>query len=151
MANKAPPTPPPGGAHGGQPHYPPPGSVGGFPQAVATDSPETQRNVGMLAHLIPLIAAVVTSGMLGFVASIVVYVIYKDRGEFVRVTTANALNIQLTMLVAIAISIPLMFVLVGILTALAAIITAIALHIIGAMKASKGELWMPPLTYPFVK
>lgn len=131
--------------------YPPQGAIGGLPQGPALDPPETQRNLGMFAHLIPIIVAVLTSGALSFVAALVVYLVYKDRGDFERITATNALNIQLTLLVAIVISLPLMLVLVGFLTAFLAVIAAITLHIIGAVRASKGELWTPPLTYPFVK
>ena len=36
-------------------------------------------------------------GLLGFVGSLVVYLLYKERGDFVRRHAANSLNIQITM------------------------------------------------------
>jgi hypothetical protein len=52
--------------------------------------------MGTLAHAIPLVAMVVSAGFLGFVASLVLYVMYKDRGPFARENAANSLNIQIT-------------------------------------------------------
>ncbi len=42
-------------------------------------SPSEERTMGMLAHAIPLVAMVVSAGVLGFVASLGLYLIYKDR------------------------------------------------------------------------
>ena len=72
--------------------------------------------MGTLSHAIPLVAMVVSAGTLGFVASLVLYVIYKDRGPFVRENAVNSLNIQITTGIVLLISIPLMFVLIGFLT-----------------------------------
>ena len=40
-------------------------------------------------------ATVLSGGFLGFVAALVMYLIYRDRGPFVRAHSANALNIQI--------------------------------------------------------
>jgi uncharacterized protein len=116
----------------------------------ATVSASEERTMGMLAHAIPLVAMVVSAGLLGFVASLVLYLIYKDRGPFARENAANSLNIQITTGIVLLISIPLIFVLVGIFTALAAIVVAFVLHLIGAIKAHHGEWWRPPMTLRLV-
>lgn len=113
-------------------------------------SPSEERTMGMLAHVIPLVAMVVSVGTLGFVASLVLYFIYKDRGPFVRENAVNSLNLQITTGIVLLISIPLMLVLVGFLTFLAALVAAFVLHLIGAMKANRGEWWRPPLTLRLV-
>src|SRR5215468_220742 len=79
-------------------------------------SPAEERTMGTLAHAIPLVAMVVSAGLLGFVASLIVYLVYKDRGPFVRENAANSLNIQITMGIVLLVSIPLMLILVGFLT-----------------------------------
>ena len=58
-------------------------------------SPSEERTTGMLAHGVALGATVLSGGFLGFVAALVMYLIYRDRGPFVRRHSANALNIQI--------------------------------------------------------
>ena len=113
-------------------------------------SPGEERNLGTLAHAIPLVAMVVSVGFLGFVASLVMYLLYKDRGPFVRENAANSLNIQITVGIVLLVSLPLMLILVGVVTFLLAIVLAFVLHLIGAMKANRGEWWRPPMTIRFV-
>ena len=106
--------------------------------------------MGTVAHAIPLVAMVVSAGLLGFVASLVLYLIYKDRGPFARENAANSLNIQITTGIVLLVSIPLMLILVGFLTYGIAIVVAFVLHLIGALKANRGEWWRPPFTLRFV-
>jgi hypothetical protein len=113
-------------------------------------SPSEERTMGMLSHAIPLVAMVVSAGTLGFVASLVLYLIYKDRGPFVRENAANSLNIQITTGIVLLVSIPLMLVLVGFLTFAVALVVAFVLHLIGAIRASRGEWWRPPMTLGLV-
>jgi uncharacterized protein len=116
----------------------------------ATVSPSEERTMGMLAHAIPLVAMVVSAGTLGFVASLILYLIYKDKGPFVRENAANSLNIQITTGIVLLISIPLMLILVGFLTWGIALVVAFVLHLIGALKANRGEWWRPPATLRLV-
>ena len=114
--------------------------------------PQQQRTWGMLSHLIPLIAMVVSAGLLGFVGSLIIYVMYKDRGDFVRQHAANSLNIQILTGIVIVLSWPLILLLgFGLLTWGLAIVAAFVLHIIGALRANEGQHWTPPMTPQFVK
>jgi uncharacterized Tic20 family protein len=113
-------------------------------------SPAEERTMGTLAHGIPLVAMVVSAGLLGFVASLVLYLMYKDRGPFARENLANSLNIQITTGIVLLVSLPLMLVLIGFLTFGIALVIAFVLHVIGALKANRGEWWRPPLTPRFV-
>jgi uncharacterized Tic20 family protein len=92
----------------------------------------------------------VSAGTLGFVASLILYLIYKDKGPFVRENAANSLNLQITTGIVLLISIPLMLVLIGFLTFAAAIVVAFVLHLIGALRANRGEWWRPPMTLRLV-
>jgi uncharacterized Tic20 family protein len=118
------------------------------PQAISATE---ERNVAMISHLIPIGAMVLSAGLLGFVGSLVVHLIYKDRGPFVRHNTVNSLNIQITMGIVILVSFPLMLVLIGFLIYPAAFVVAVILHIVGAVKANAGQWWTPPFTPRFVK
>jgi len=115
-----------------------------------TVSPAEERTMGMMAHAIPLVAMVVSAGLLGFVASLILYLIYKDRGPFARENAANSLNVQITTGIVLLVSIPLMLVLIGFVTFGLALVAAFVLHLIGAIKANRGEWWRPPMTLRLV-
>ncbi|MCF6379644.1 DUF4870 domain-containing protein [Nocardioides KLBMP 9356] len=124
----------------------------GYHGGPATMSPQDERTWGAISHAGALVAMICSAGFLGFVASIVVYAIHKDRGPFVRAHAANSLNVQITMFIWIVVSIPLILLLgLGLLTLVAAPFVAGLLHVIGAIKAYNGEWWNPPLTPRFVK
>ena len=132
----------------GQPTY---GQQPG-PYAQPTISPSEERTWGMLGHLSAIVAMVFSAGVAGFLGSLVIYLIFRDRGPFVRAHAANSLNVQITMLIWIVVSFPLILLLgLGLLTLIAAPIVAFVLHLIGGIKAYQGEWWNPPLTPRFVK
>lgn len=122
-----------------------------YAQHQSSISPSQERTLGTIAHGVPLIAMVLSAGLLGFVGSLVIYLMYKDRGPFVRAHAANSLNVQIITGIVLLVSIPLMFVLVGFVTYPLALVFAFVLHLLGAVKANKGEWWNPPMTPRFVK
>ena len=131
--------------YGQQPDYRAPGHAPAM-------SPQDERTWGAIAHGAALVAMILSAGFLGFLGSLAVYIVHKDRGPFVRAHAANSINVQITMFIWIVISIPLILLLgLGLLTLIAAPFVAGLLHIIGAMKAYQGEWWNPPLTPRFVK
>jgi uncharacterized Tic20 family protein len=114
-------------------------------------TPDQERTWGTISHVVPLVAMVLSAGTLGFVGSLVIYLIYKDKGPFVRAHAANSLNIQIITGIVLLISIPLMLVLVGFVTYAIALVVAFVLHLIGAIKANNGAWWNPPMTPRFVR
>ncbi|HSO64221.1 MAG TPA: DUF4870 domain-containing protein [Ornithinibacter sp.] len=139
--------PPPGQQPPPQPYGAPPGQ-----QLVPTPmTPSEERTWGMAAHGIPLIALVLSAGALSFVAALVTYIVVRDRGPFVRHHAANALNIQIIAGIVMLVSLPLMIVLIGFVSFVAAWVFAVVVHIIGAVKANNGEWYTPPMTPQFVK
>jgi len=114
-------------------------------------SPAEERTLGSIAHGVPLVAMVLSVGVLGFVASLVVYLLYKDRGPFVRANAANSLNVQIITGIVLVVSVPLMFVLVGFLTYGIALVFAFVLHLVGLLKAYRGQWWKPPMTPRFMR
>jgi uncharacterized Tic20 family protein len=113
-------------------------------------TPSQERTLGAIAHGVPLIAMVLSAGLLGFVGSLVIYLMYKDRGPFVRAHAANSLNVQIITGIVLLISLPLMLLLIGFLTFGLALVFAFVMHLLGAMKANNGEWWNPPMTPRFV-
>ena len=110
-----------------------------------------QRSVATIVHVVPGAALVLSAGLLGFVASLVIYLVYKDRGAYVRRQAANSLNVQIMTLVYLIVSVVLMLVLIGFLLYGIVLVWAFVLHVIGAVRANRGEAWDPPLTPRFVK
>ncbi len=135
--------------HSQVPRQGPPGYQ--VPSSPPHMTPDQERNWATLAHVIPLVAMVLSAGTLGFVGSLVVYLLYKDRGPFVRAHAANSLNIQIITGIVLLISFPLMLLLVGFVTFGAAVVFAFVVHIIAAMKANQGEWYRPPMTPNWVK
>ena len=109
-----------------------------------------ERNLGTIAHITPLVLMIVSGGLAGFLGSLVVYLYAKDRGDFARRYAASALNVQIIVCIAAAISYVLMLVLIGFLTLPLVILFGLVVHVIGAVKANKGELYEPPFTPKFV-
>src|SRR5699024_1426078 len=145
--------PPAGQGQPGEQAYPQPGQP--VPQRygppLAPMSPGQERTLGMVAHLVPAVLLPLSAGTLGFVASLVIYLIYKDRGPFVRQHSANSLNVQIITAILLLLSLPLMFLLVGFITYPLVIVVATVIHVIGAVKANNGEWWVPPLTPSMVR
>ena len=110
-----------------------------------------ERTWGMAAHVVALAAMALSAGLLGFLGSLVIYLMYRDRGPFVRQHAANSLNVQITTGIIVLVSIPLMFVLVGFVTFAYAMVFALVVHIVGAVKATNGQWYDPPLTWRFVR
>lgn len=114
-------------------------------------SPSEQRITGVLAHVIPGAALVLSAGTLGFFGSLVIYLLYKDRGDFARQHAANSLNAQIATLIGLVVSGILMLVLIGFITYPLVIVWAVVIHVVGAVKANNGELWDPPMVPRFVR
>lgn len=131
----SPPPPPPAPAYGQQPYQPVP------------MSPADQRTWAILTHLSPFVAAITA---LSFLGPLILYIIFKDRGAFIRHHSAEALNFQLTMWIGLLISFPLMLVGIGFLTAGAIGLAMLVCHILGAIAASEGRDYRYPFTIRFV-
>ncbi|MHB1475865.1 MAG: DUF4870 domain-containing protein [Dermatophilaceae bacterium] len=106
--------------------------------AQAPVSPSDARMWSLVAHLGGI--------FFGFIPSLIIYVMFKDRDPFVRRHAAQALNFQIILAIIYAVSFPLMAIGIGFLTWAAAWICAVVFGSIAAMAANKGEEY----TYPLV-
>jgi len=97
----------------------------------------------MLAHLGGII--------LYFLSGLIVWLVYKDRDQFVGDQAKEALNFQLTLLIGYLISIPLMFVAIGFVTYPLIAIVGLVFSIIGGLAANKGEAYRYPFALRLVK
>lgn len=138
---------------------------------------EPNRNdmqLAMWVHLIGLVSLL--SGFLGLIGTLIFYFVNKDRHNFVRQHAGQALNFQLTyFLVGLVIAaftvgslvssfagiardttpVPTAGMFAGFgLVAIVGIgiwICNLAICIIAAMKANKGETWRNPIAIPFIR
>lgn len=114
-------------------------------------SPHQERSLAVLTHVISGAAMVLSAGTLGFIGSLVIYLLYRDRGPFVRHHAANAVNVQLTALIGLVVSGLLMLVLVGFVTYPLVVVAAVVIHVVAAVRANAGEWYDPPFTIRFVR
>jgi uncharacterized protein len=120
-------------------------------EAPATLTPEQERTWATVTHAIAGGAMILSAGTLGFVAALVIYLVYKDKGPFVRQHAADAVNIQLNALLWAIVGVILALVLIGFAILFVIPFVATVLHVIGAIKAYNGEIHWSPLTIRFVK
>jgi uncharacterized Tic20 family protein len=105
---------------------------------VATTPSIDDRNLAMLAHLLGIVS--------GFVGALIIWLMKKDQSAYVDEQGKEALNFQITMLIAFVGAWILMFILIGML-----LIANLVLCIIAAVAASKGEHYKYPLAIRVLK
>lgn len=86
-----------------------------------------------------------------FIPALVAYLVFKDRGPFIRQHSATALNFQLTMLIGAVIGTVLTIILIGFLILAAISIVIVVFSIIAAIAANGGQYYRYPLAIEFVK
>ena len=109
---------------------------------------QEERTWGMLAHLSALVQFL---GVPSIVGPLVVWLVKKDTMPFVNDQGKEALNFQITVLIAAIISAALICVVVGIFMLIAVGLYALIFSIIAAVKANEGVAYRYPLTIRLVK
>ncbi len=120
----------------GQPAY-------GAPAPAVPLSQSDERLWATLSHV---------GGILfGFLAPLIIWLVFKDRSRFVEDQGKEALNFQILVTIAYIVGSILIFVIIGFFILLAAWILAIVFGIQGAIRANKGEAYRYPLNWRIVK
>lgn len=158
--------PAPGQVPPGAPQYgqQPPGQpgYGAAPTVTNEMAPDQQRLWAVLAHLSPLVAALLGlasagSFYTGWLGPLVIFLVLKDRGIFVRRQAAEALNLQILFTVVYLVGIVLGFVtltigfiiIVPILIVLG--IVVLVFQILAAVKANQGIDYRYPVSWRLVR
>lgn len=152
-------TPPGGAGYTPFPHAPGPDAYGssyGFAGSGGYGAPsDSDRSLAAVAHVATLIGALVSVGWLGFVVPLVMWFLYKDRSPFVRQAAAGAFNFNIGMWIANAVAWILFITVIGIPIALViwavAGIMSIVCHILGTLRAMKGETFRYPFQLPILR
>ncbi len=110
---------------------------------------ETERVVSIFAHLSAIIAAIVSVGWLSILGPLIVYAVYKDRSPLVRSAAAGAFNFNLAIWAMIVLGWICVFTVIllpiGIILWVIAGVAGLVCHLIGSVRASRGQLY----AYPF--
>ena len=101
------------------------------------------RNLAMLAHLLGIVS--------GFVGALIIWLIKKDQSAYVDELGKEALNFQITMLIAFVGAWILVFVLIGALLFPLLLVVNLVFCILAAVAASKGEHYRYPFAIRLLK
>ena len=112
--------------------------------------PKEVRNWAMGSHMIALVG-LLGNGLGFLVGPLIVWLVKRDDHPFIDEQGKEAVNFQITMMGAIIICIPLIFVAIGIVLMPLIGIFDVVLTIIAGVKAANGEHWRYPLTIRFIK
>jgi uncharacterized Tic20 family protein len=118
----------------------------GAEQPVSPGQPEISKdakNMAMLCHLLAIFT--------GFLGPLIIWLIKKDDTPFVDDQGKEALNFQITVLIAMIVSGLLTFLCIGFILMPAVGIVDLVFCILAAIKASKGEAYRYPVNIRFIK
>lgn len=110
---------------------------------VAQTPSNDDRNLAMLAHLLGIVS--------GFVGALIIWLIKKDQSVFIDEQGKEALNFQITVMIAFVGSWILMFVLIGMLLMPLILIGNLVFCILAAVAVSKGEHYKYPFAIRLLK
>lgn len=129
------PTPPPA---------PPQGAPAGAPQPVAAAPLSQEQDVqwASFAHL---------GGIVGFLPSLIIWLVFKDRGSFTNAEAKEALNFQITIVFAYIVGSILTVILVGAFIVWAAWIVSVVFSIIAFLKVKDGQHYRYPFAIRLIK
>lgn len=114
------------------------------PQAApAAPLTETEdRQWASFAHL---------GGIVGFLPSLIIWLVFKDRGAFTNTEAKEALNFQITIAIVYIIGSILTVIVIGPLISLAAAIVSVIFSIIAFLKAKDGVAYRYPFALRLIK
>ncbi|WDI44218.1 DUF4870 domain-containing protein [Bremerella sp. P1] len=111
----------------------------GHTQEVTQDD----RNMALLCHILGLLTNVF--------GPLILWILMKDKSPFVDFHGKQAINFQITLILAYMASGVMMCVYIGILLAMATFAIQVIFTILPAMKAYEGERYVIPVAIPFLR
>lgn len=110
---------------------------------VAQTPNNDDRNLAMLAHLLGIVS--------GFIGALIIWLIKKDQSAFIDEQGKEALNFQITMLIAFVVAGMLMVILIGALLMPLLFVANLVFCILAAVAVSKGEHYRYPVAIRLLK
>lgn len=119
------------------------------PSSVSGSLSQEDRNWGLIAHLSALSGLIIPFGSV--LGPLIVYLVKKDQSAFGTDCAKEALNFNLTMVIAAIVCALLWLVFIGILLSVVLFFFWLVLTILAAVRASEGTVYRYPATIRFVK
>ena len=110
---------------------------------------ETERNWAMLCHLSAFAGYFFPFG--GIIGPLICWLTRKDESQWVDQNGKQSMNFQLSILLYMVLSIPLIIIIIGIPIIIFLGFLEVICIIIASVKASKGEEFKYPVTIPFIQ
>ena len=118
------------------------GTAWGAAAAPQSSSGTEPRTMAMLCHLLAIFT--------GFIGPLVIYLTTGKEDPFVRHHAAEALNFQITVMLASLVCLVLMCVVIGFFLIPVVAIGALVFEIQGSLAANRGEWWKYPINLRMV-
>ena len=112
------------------------------PVSAAPLTPAEDKQWASFAHL---------GGILGILPSLIIWLVFKDRGAKTNVEAKEALNFQITILFAYIVGSILSLIFIGVFISLAAWVVSIIFSIIGFMRVNEGGSYRYPFAIRLIK
>src|SRR3954451_10449592 len=103
---------------------------------MAQPQSKDEQNMGLLMFILGIFTS--------FIGPLILWLMKKEQSRYLEAQGKEILNFQITTFIVMLCNIPLFFILIGILTHFAIVITYLVLMIIGAVTASKGNFYRFP-------
>jgi uncharacterized Tic20 family protein len=113
------------------------------PPEVAPQASQDARNIAMLCHLLGLLT--------NFFGPLILWLIKKDDDAFIDKQGKEALNFQLTVLIAFVVSLILTLFCIGAFLIPIVLVLDIVFSIVACVKSSKGEDYRYPVSIRLIK
>lgn len=104
---------------------------------------QNDKLLAVLSHILGLFT--------GFLGALVIYLVADQENYYVRKNAEEALNFQIGLCIGYVISCILVFVLIGIIGLIVLYFANIIFCILGAVQASKGEVYIYPASIRLIK
>ncbi len=111
---------------------------------------EEARKWGMIVHLAALVG-LLGNGIGLLLGPLAVWLMKREEDPFIDANGKEAVNFQITMLLAMVVSGFLIIILIGIPMLILFGLIAVVLPILGGLKAKEGEVYRYPMTIRFIK
>jgi len=112
---------------------------------LVTDTSSEERTLAAVAHA----AGIVSSTLLPILVPLVIYLIKKDESSFVASQAKEALNFQITMVLAAVLCLFLMLIVIGAFLMPIVWLVSLILSIIAAIKTYEGKAYRYPVAIRF--
>ena len=116
-------------------------------EVITTDSNE--RNLGLFCHLSFFAGFIVPFA--SFIIPLVIWLMKRETSKFLDETGKEVLNFQISLLIAMVACVILSIIVIGALLASVVAIASIVFAIMGAVAASKGEVYRYPYILRLIK